>query len=206
MPPGPPKVLLFDLGGVLIDIDFSRALRIWATYSALPMDELQARFKFDAAYEQHEKGEMDADAYFTHLATVLQLCATSQEIERGWNSIFVSEIVQTRTLVQFHRKTVPCYAFTNSNASHQSTWSRLYPDVVQSFDRVFSSHELGFRKPEAEAFMRICEMIHAQPADILFFDDLPENVHAALGCGFQAVLVHSPQDVRHALERVYALR
>lgn len=206
MTPSPPKALLFDLGGVLMDIDFSRALRFWAAHSALPMQELRARFKHDMAYEQHERGQLGAEAYFTHLANVLQLSATLQEIERGWNSIFVSEIVQTRTLVQVHRKTMPCYAFTNTNASHQSTWCRLYPDVVHAFDQVFCSHELGLRKPEAEAFLRICEMIRTKPADVLFFDDLPENVHAALGCGFQAVLVRSPQDVRDALDRVDAVR
>jgi epoxide hydrolase-like predicted phosphatase len=206
MPASPPKALLFDLGGVLIEIDFSRALRIWADWSALPMEELRVRFKFDAAYEQHERGQMDAHEYFTHLARVLELSATLQEIERGWNSIFVSEIVQTRTLVQAFQKTMPCYAFTNSNASHQSAWSRLYPDVVQAFESIFSSHELGFRKPEAQAFMRICQLTHMQPEEILFFDDLPENVKAAMDCGLQGVLVRSPQDVRHALERVYALR
>ena len=62
------------------------------------------------------------------------------------------------------------------------------------------------RKPEAEAFMRTCELIHAGPASILFFDDLPENVHAALGRGFQAVPVRSPQDVQQALERVDAFQ
>jgi glucose-1-phosphatase len=200
-----PRALLFDLGGVLVDIDFSRALQSWATYSALPIEDLRSRFKHDKAYEEHERGQIEAAEYFSHLAKTLELSATLEEIERGWNNIFVSEILETRTLVQAQRKTMPCYAFTNTNASHQSTWSRLYPGIIQAFDQIFASHELGLRKPEAEAFMRICQLTRTQPADILFFDDLLENVQAAMDNGLQAVLVRSPQDVRDALTRIGAV-
>ncbi len=204
MPPGAPKALLFDLGGVLVDIDFSRALRAWAPYSALPIEELRARFRQDSAYEQHERGQIDATEYFAHVAKTLELSATLEEIERGWNSIFVSEIRETRALAEAQRKTLPCYVFTNTNHSHQSTWSRLYPGLVRAFDRIFASHELGLRKPEAEAYTRVCQLTRTRPADILFFDDLPENVQAAKDSGLQAVLVRSPRDVRAALDQLRA--
>jgi putative hydrolase of the HAD superfamily len=197
-----PKALLFDLGGVLVDIDFSHALQAWAPYSALPFEGLRARFKYDAAYERHERGQMGGEAYFGHLARVLELSATAEDIERGWNSIFVSEILETRLLVQALRKTTPCYGFTNTNASHQATWSRLYPGVVQAFDRIFASHEIGLRKPEPDAFMRICELTQVPPEGFMFFDDLAENVQAARDIGFRAVLVRSTEDVRQALSRV----
>jgi len=199
-----PRALLFDLGGVLLEFDFNRALQAWAPYSALPLDELRERFKFDAAYARHERGEIGGAKYFAHLARVLELAAPAEEIERGWNSIFVSEIAETRLLVQAQRQTLPCYAFTNTNASHQATWCRLYPAVVQAFDRIFASHELGLRKPEPQAFMRICELTRVPPAGFMFFDDLPENVEAAQDAGLQAVLVRSPQDVRDALGRFRA--
>lgn len=204
MPSCPPKALLFDLGGVLVDIDFSRAIQTWTAYSALSTDDLRARFKHDKAYEQHERGEIQAAEYFAHLSKSLELSATLEQIEHGWNSIFVSEIVETRMMIQTQRQTLPCYAFTNTNPSHQSTWSRLYPGVVQAFDQIFASHKLGMRKPEAEAFMRVCQLIRTRPVEILFFDDLPENVDAALNSGLQAVLVRSPQDVRAALSQLGA--
>jgi putative hydrolase of the HAD superfamily len=91
--------------------------------------------------------------------------------------------------------------FSNTNASHKETWTHLYPEVVHAFDSIFASHELGLRKPEPQAFARIAALIGTRPADILFFDDLPENVEAAKDCGFQAVLARSPSDVRDALER-----
>ena len=105
-------------------------------------------------------------------------------------------------LVEALRKVVPCYAFTNTNASHMATWSKLFPGVVGAFDRIFASHELGLRKPEPAAFERVCRLAGVAAASTLFFDDLPHNVQAAQQFGLQAVLVRSPNDVAHALRAV----
>ena len=142
---------------------------------------------------------MEASEYFGHLVETLRLTASPEQIERGWNAIFVGEILQTRMLVEAMRGILPCYAFTNTNASHMATWSKLFPGVVGAFDRIFASHELGLRKPERAAFDRICHLTGASAASIVFFDDLPENVQAAVDAGLQGVLVRSPEDVALAL-------
>lgn len=193
------EALLFDLGGVLVEIDFDRALAVWASYSALPTDVLRTLFKHDVQYERHERGEITATEYFAHLATTLQLTASFEQIEHGWNAIFAGEVLQTRELVESMRRVLPCYAFTNTNASHMATWSKQFPGVVGAFDRVFASHQLGLRKPERAAFDRICALTSTPAASILFFDDLAENVQAAEDAGLQGVLVKSPEDVAAAL-------
>lgn len=197
--PNIPQALLFDLGGVLIDIDFDCALRAWAPHSALPFEAMKSRFKFDAAYERHERGQMPAAEYFQHLADTLQLTASATEIERGWNAIFISEIEPTLHRVQAARQRLPCYAFSNTNAAHMAAWSRQFPRVVQAFDRVFVSHQMGLRKPEPEAFAHITQAIGMAADATLFFDDLLENVQAAHAAGLQAVWVRGPQDVADAL-------
>jgi glucose-1-phosphatase len=202
MPPETPRALLFDLGGVVVDIDFDRALQAWAPHSSLSLAQLRERFKHDLQYERHERGEIGADEYFDHLASTLQLTASRDDIARGWNAIFVGEIVQARKIVETMRQVVPCYAFTNTNASHMAAWSRLFPDVVGAFDRIFASHELGLRKPEAAAFARIGELTGVPARSMVFFDDLPENVAAGSDFGLMAFLVRSPMDIVHSLQNV----
>ena len=75
--------LLFDLGGVLIEIDFERALRAWNQWTLLSIEELRQRFKMDEAYEKHERGEIEAPEYFTHLRKMLELEANDSEIILG---------------------------------------------------------------------------------------------------------------------------
>lgn len=197
-----PQALLFDLGGVLVDIDFSRAIDAWSRRSALSVDELRRRFTFDEPYERHERGELPAHEYFRHLADTLRLDGSLEEIERGWNSIFVAEIEPTRRQVERLRGKLPCFAFTNTNASHMNTWTRLYPGVVGAFDGIFASHQLGLRKPQREAFERVCRLIALPAQAVVFFDDLLSNVEAARACGLAAVHVRSPGDVTAALRRL----
>ncbi len=200
--PAPVRALLFDLGGVLINIDFNRAFEHWQTRSTLSLEAIRNRFSFDEAYERHECGEMSAAAYFTHLARELGLQDDHQAIARGWNAIFTGEISETLALVQAARAHLPCFAFSNSNVVHQAAWSAMFPRVVQAFDRIFVSSEIGLRKPERPAFEHITREIRVKPQAILFFDDLAENVAGARAAGLQAVHVLGPPDVKAALERI----
>ena len=197
-----PQALLFDLGGVLVEIDFSRALSAWAAHSPLSIEELRRKLQVDKQYERHERGEIDANEYFDHLRSILKLAATRGEVAKGWNSIFVGEIAATRVLVETARQSLPCFAFTNTNASHMACWSKLFPKVAGAFDGIFASHEMGLRKPERAAFEHICHTTGVAAHSFLFFDDLPENVHAATAAGLQAILVRSPDDVANALGKL----
>jgi putative hydrolase of the HAD superfamily len=197
-----PKALLFDLGGVLVNVDFSRSLRVWARYSSLSMDALTEAFRFDAHYERHERGEITAGEYFEHLASTLKLAATHEQIAEGWNSIFHGEITDSLALVEKARRLQPCYVLTNTNATHMACWTRLYPALVAMFDEVFASFQIGRRKPEREAFDHVCRATGLSPQSILFFDDSPINVGAASMAGLQGVLVRSPEDVARSLQAI----
>ena len=81
------KALLFDLGGVVIEIDFDRVLKRWEPISKLSFTELKATFHFDAAYMRHERGEIEAAEYFAHLRdffeTRRQRPRNSRRLERS---------------------------------------------------------------------------------------------------------------------------
>jgi len=195
------RALLFDLGGVVVDIDFDLAFRQWQSLTQLSFGEIKKTFAFDDPYARHERGEIAAAEYFAHLRSVLKLQGSDARIAEGWNAIFIREIPATLELIQSVRAAVPCYAFTNTNPTHQGAWTAVAPRVLHSFDRIFASHEIGLRKPEKRAFEHIAAAIGVPLESILFFDDLDENVEGARAAGLQAVLVRGPADVRDALRR-----
>jgi glucose-1-phosphatase len=202
MPVSRVDALLFDLGGVVLEFDFEHAIRHWAPFSSLSLRELRERFGSDEPYRQHERGEITATAYFDGLRRNLKLTASDAQIAEGWNGIFRAEISETLDAIAQARKHLPCYVFSNTNAEHHRTWGTAYPRIAASFDRVFVSSEIGMRKPEAEAFVHVASAIGVAPANILFFDDMVENVVGAVAAGLQAVQVRSPADVREALARL----
>jgi putative hydrolase of the HAD superfamily len=202
MPVSRVDALLFDLGNVVFEFDFELAVRHWARFSALPLRELRERFGSDEPYRQFERGEITPAAYYDGLRRNLKLDASDAQIAEGWNGIFGAEISETLDAVAQARKHHPCYAFSNTNAEHQRAWNAAYPRIAATFDRVFLSSDIGMRKPEAAAFAHIADAIGVPPANILFFDDLVENVVGAVAAGLQAVQVRSPADVREALARL----
>lgn len=196
------EALLFDLGGVVLDIDFERALRRWTLMSGFSFEELKTRFVFDAAYERHEQGELRSGDYFGILRRRLKLEGSDAQIAAGWNGIFAGKVPGSLEAIRRARARLPCYAFTNSNPVHQAAWTAAYPEVVAAFDRVFVSCELGLRKPERAAFAAVSRAIGVAAQAILFFDDTLENVLGARRAGLQAVHVRSPEELRIALAHV----
>jgi putative hydrolase of the HAD superfamily len=199
------EALLFDLGGVVVGVDFERAFRAWEDQSALSIEEIRRRFKMDEAYEKHERGEIGASEYFSHLRLVLALEGTDASIALGWNAIFVEEMTESMSYIRAAAERIPCFAFSNSNPTHQAWWSSSYPSVVALFRRVFVSSELGMRKPERAAFEAISAATNIVPGSILFFDDSIENVRGAREAGLRAIHVQGPADVKSALLEIGAL-
>jgi glucose-1-phosphatase len=198
--------LLFDIGGVVFEIDFVRAVQTWSSWSRLSAEEIQYRFKMDEAYEQHERGQMQSAEYFNHLRKVLELEADDAEIELGWNAIFQAEMVDTVSCILAAKDKLPCFAFSNSNPVHQKFWMDAYPRAIASFHEIFVSSELGWRKPEREAFDAISRKTGISLERILFFDDTEENVTGARAAGMQAVHVRSHTDVKKALTAIGVLK
>ncbi|MDA9981768.1 HAD family phosphatase [Gammaproteobacteria bacterium] len=199
------NALLFDLGGVVINIDFDQALRSWERQSKLSIEDIRCRFVMDTPYEQHERGEIRATEYFKHLRNTLELEGSDEEIARGWNAIFLGEITQTLNDIRMAKTQLPCFAFTNSNPTHQAAWMAAYPQLATAFDNVFVSSDLGLRKPDHAAFYAIAETTGIDLSTLLFFDDTLQNVEGALSAGLQAVHVRTPADVKRKLEGIGVL-
>src|SRR5262249_54516287 len=116
--------LLFDLGGVVIEIDFNRAFARWATHACHHLDTIKAKFAFDCFYQQHERGEIGASEYFASLRVSLGIDLSDPQFVDGWNAIYVREVPGMAALLQRAKAKLPLYAFTNSNPTHQHVWSQ----------------------------------------------------------------------------------
>ena len=195
------QALLFDLGGVILEIDFNRVFEIWGAHSGVPAPVIRSRFRFDACYESHERGEIAENVYFDSLRASLGIRISDQQFREGWNTIFVGEIPGIAALLTRAKALVPLYLFSNSNPTHHAYWAREYADTLGHFQKLFVSCRLGRRKPEAEAFALVASDIGVPLENILFFDDTDENVTSAAHLGMQTVRVRSIADTESALRK-----
>jgi len=199
-----PRVdaLLFDLGGVLIDIDWRRVFQAWASAAQVPAEEVAARFAFDAQYEAHERGAIGAGEYCAHLRAVLGVRLGDAELLAGWNRLFVGEVPGMQALLERLARSSPLYAFSNTNRAHVAHWKPRYRALLAPFAAIYCSCEIGARKPDVEAFRDVATRIGVPPARLAFFDDHAVNVAGARNAGLLAYEVHSVADVREALRRL----
>lgn len=197
--PGAADALLFDLGRVVLDIDFSKTLECWAGHAGCEPAQLVGRFTRDDIYQRHERGEISDAEFFAALRTSLGINLSDAQFLEGWNAIFTGEIAGIAPLLERAAKRLPLYAFSNTNGAHVGHFSAAYADVLGHFRQIFLSSSIGLRKPDAAAYDHVVKAIGVPARRIVFFDDLPENIEGARARGLSAVHVTSLGDVADAL-------
>jgi FMN phosphatase YigB (HAD superfamily) len=197
--PGDADALLFDLGRVVLDIDFSKAIACWATHAGCTTDEIVRRFVRTEAYWHHETGKISDAAYFDSLRTSLGIPLSDPQFLEGWNAIFAGEMPGIAPLLARAAERLPLYVFSNTNNAHVEYFSVIHADMLRHFREIFLSSSIGLRKPDAAAYDHVVKSIGLPAGRIVFFDDLVENVESARARGLKAVHVRSSGDVADAL-------
>jgi FMN phosphatase YigB (HAD superfamily) len=197
--PDTADALLFDLGRVVIDIDFDKALACWAGHAGCEPAHLVGRFARDEIYQRHETGSIDDAEFFASLRTSLGIDLSDAQFLEGWNAIFAGEMPGIGSLLTRAGAQVPLYAFSNTNNAHVEHFSQAYAEVLGHFRELYLSSAIGLRKPDAAAYDHVVNAIGVPASRIVFFDDLAENIDGARARGLTAVHVTSPDDVAQAL-------
>jgi len=193
---------VFDLGGVIIDLDFGRVFDRWAVLSGRSAETLRRRFEFDEAYERHERGEIGASEYFRGVGASLGIDLTPTELADGWNCVYVGPFPGVADLLADLATQLPIFGFTNSNPTHEEVWSERYRTELAPFESIFVSSTIGRRKPEREAFEYVADQVGRTIGAIHFFDDSVENVEGARSAGMPATLVTSFEGLEAAIRRL----
>lgn len=197
--PDSVDVLLFDIGRVVLDIDFDKVMAHWAQHAGCAPAELASRFVVDDSFKHHEIGRIDDAAFFANLRQSLGIGLSDAQFLEGWNSIFTGEMPGIAPLLAAAAKRMPLYAFSNTNPAHVAHFSVVHAELLGHFRNVFLSSTIGFRKPDAAAYDHVVKAIGVPASRILFFDDLAANIEGARARGLHAIHVTSTDDVATAL-------
>lgn len=176
-----PDVLLFDLGGVLIEIAIFEELPKLLS-SPVERDEVRRRWLFSPAVQAFERGETSADDFIAAFIDEWGLKVGPEAFLTAYESWLRGPYPGALELLERLRRDYRIALLSNCNPVH---WRQL--EQVRGLAHVaYSSHLLGLVKPDAAIFERVLSDLGVEPDQVCFFDDTPPNVEAARAAGLRA--------------------
>jgi glucose-1-phosphatase len=198
MPSSSADALLFDLGRVVIDIDFNRAFSRWAGHARCDQKLIRDRFRHDIAYKRHERGETRRSS-LPIVEHPSGLIFRTHNFLTGGTPSLSERCPASLNCWPRRREASRCTPLPIPTANTNSTGQRSFPAFSGNFKEVYVSSTIGLRKPEAEPYDYVVKAIGVSADRIVFFDDTLENIEGARARGLQAVHVKSGADLADAL-------
>ena len=134
----------------------------------------------------------------------LEFKTSDEEFDKGWNSMYMELVPGIEQLLQELRQTYRLVVLTNTNAIHAQKWPILFSSVLGYFEKVFSSHEIGARKPEKKAYETVLDYLGLDPHRIIYLDDNLEFVRAAAEMNIESICVTSFKQMVDEMNRLGA--
>jgi len=195
-------IVLFDLGGVLMDFGGLGPMKELAGIET--DDEMWRRWLTCEWVRIFERGECTAAEFAVGIVRDWPLPITAEVFLDSFETWPLETNPGAEELVASVRAKMPTGCLSNTNAAHWGRSSGNEP-LLDGFDFQFLSFELGIVKPDREIFDRVAELLPAPAHNVLFLDDNVLNVEGALDAGFVARHVRGVAEARAALVEVGVL-
>lgn len=193
-----PSIIVFDLGKVLIDFDYSIAGRRIAAQANLTPAKVQEFLDHSPLLYRLETGLITQHEFFEEVRRYTNFGGSFEEFAGFFADIFweIPPMIEIHT--KLRRQGFPTYIFSNTNELAVLHIKQNFP-FFANFDGYIYSHEIGAMKPDAKIYEAMERMAGKRGADILYLDDRPENVAAGAARGWQVILQESPEKSRAAI-------
>ncbi len=169
------EAVIFDIGNVLIELDFQRLLKNIGLNN-MSIEDLNSWPPYDA----FERGKIEVQVFKKELEKLLSTTFEEKEFITRWNSVFIGEVPGISKILE--KINVPIYSLTNTNELHLTFCFKNYP-VLGLFKKIFTSYEFKARKPEKEIFYSVLKWLNIEANSLLFIDDNEKNLNGARDCG-----------------------
>ncbi|MGF6567454.1 glucose-1-phosphatase [Kosakonia cowanii] len=181
---------IFDLGNVIVDIDFNRVLGAWSDFSRVPLATLKQNFVMGEAFHRHERGEISDEEFAKALCEEMALPLSYEQFSTGWQAVFVALRPDVIDIMhKLRAKGDRVVVLSNTNRLHTTFWPEQYPEIRAAADHIYLSQEMGMRKPESIIYQQVLTLEGFSAEDAVFFDDNAENIAGAERVGITSILV-----------------
>ena len=203
------KNIIFDLGGVIYDINYQNTIDAFTDLGALDAKSLYSQAEQSKLFDQYEIGAITTDQFIEGLKRELPKGVTTEEIKLAWNIMLTGIPEHRLDFLEEVAERYNIYLLSNTNELHLTQINEEmdkfdYGDLRSYFDGVYYSFEIGLRKPNLDIFETIIEREGLDPEETLFIDDSAQHVKGAKKAGLHA-FHHIENDIADIFEEVIEL-
>lgn len=181
--------MIFDLGGVLLDINYQLAIDAFEQLGFPEFEQMYSQFRADQLFSKLEKGEVTPDQFYEVMQKAGREGLTRQQIRHAWNSLILSFRQSSIEYLRDLSSKYSLYLLSNTNKIHHEYFSRLfegetgYGSLEGLFKKAYLSFEIGMRKPDSVIYEYVIKDAGISPGETLFIDDSLPNIEAAEALG-----------------------
>lgn len=189
------KNILFDLGAVLIDIDFDKVCKSFEHIGIKDFENQYSQLSASTLFEDLEKGKISDAFFYEAIQKQLQSSIPSEEIKNAWNSILLNFRIDTMQYLTQLKTDYNLFLLSNTNAIHLTEINLLAQQQLHVekldvyFIKAYYSFKIGMRKPNVDIFEFVLQDAGIEAKETLFIDDSKPNIITAQQLGFNTHLL-----------------
>jgi len=196
------KTVIFDFGGVIIDIDPQITIKKLQELGFTDVARIQSKEFIDDIVRKFERGIFTPEVFRKRLRAFLKMKITDQQIDDAWNALIYDIPAERIEVLEHVKKHYKMFLLSNSNELHYDIYIRDlqlrfgYREFDDLFDKAYFSFDTHLSKPDPEAYEFILYQHELDPAKTLFIDDNEANIKAAGSLGIKTYLLRKPERIR----------
>ena len=178
------KALLFDLGGVIVDLDYKKTASAFENIGLKNAEKAYSQFNQTNLFNDFETGHISGEEFLAEVRKKIITQVSSSEITKAWNSMILGfQQAKLKEIIKLSEK-VPCYLLSNTNEIHLSYIEQLLQEMgfkhfLNVFKSCYFSHQIRKRKPHKETFEWVLHQMNYDAQDVLFIEDSPQHIKGA---------------------------
>ncbi len=189
------KNIIFDLGGVILNIDYELTTKAFVELGLENFREVYSQKKQQRFFDDFEKGKLTRTEFFVELSNHLPEGITHEQMENAWNAMLMYIPSDRINWLKKIGSRYRIFLLSNTNEIHIQAFRNILQedfgkDILEEiFEKCYYSSEIGMRKPEKEIFDRVTNENNLKPSETFFIDDSVQHVEGAISAGLNAELL-----------------
>lgn len=197
--------VIFDLGGVLLDISYEHTKHAFEDLGVANFEELYTQAGAGELFQKLEVGSISPRQFFQMLNERAGLSLSDEQIISAWNDMLLHFRESSLHYLE-HLKKIPgirLMLLSNTNSIHCDEFRKRYHSIDRNhpfesyFTHCFYSFEIGLRKPDLPCYQWVLNHAGIRPEETIFIDDSPQNIKAAAEVGIHAILLKPGVLIEH---------